>query len=290
MNFCLTNSLETTGTQGGAVIRALQASPEASTISIHAIVRDPSSASSKKLESQGITLHKGNLTDLPSLETALKGIDTGFLVTIPQPNAEAEVTQGKTFIDAAKSAGVSHIVFSSVGSAERNTGVPHFESKREVEKYLIDSGISYTIIRPVAFMDNYPLEGAGRFLGLGMTKTAIGNKPLQLIAAEDIGVFAAKAIVNPEAWRGREFELAGDELTIEGHQLAFEKALGKGKPWVAWVPWILLKAMLPVDFYLMLIFFGEDGYKADIPALKKEHPGLLTFEEFLQKKVKSKSD
>ncbi|KAK6536780.1 hypothetical protein TWF281_000994 [Arthrobotrys megalospora] len=274
-----------TGQQGGALLKALQSNPDSS-LSIRAIVRDPTAAS-QKLGSKNIDFHKANLTDKASLIPALTGVDTAFLMTIPQPNAEAEVVQGKTFVDAAKEAGVKYIIFSSVGSAERNTGIPHFESKREVEKYIIESGIPYTFIRPVAFMDNFPLSGAGRFMALGMFKTALGGKKLQLIAAKDIGEFAAKAALNPEKWKGREFELAGDDLSVPEILDVYEKVQG-ARPWSVWLPYFIVKLMLPTDYFLMFKFFYDDGYKANIPELKKEYPGLQTFEDFLREKSSQK--
>ncbi|KAK6503310.1 hypothetical protein TWF481_008333 [Arthrobotrys musiformis] len=272
-----------TGQQGGALLKALQSNPASSTLSIHAIVRDPAAAA-KKLPSN-ITLHKANLTDKPSLLSALTNIHTAFLITIPP--AESEITQGKTFVDAAKEAGVKHIIFSSVGSAERNTGIPHFDSKRVVEEYIIASGIPYTFIRPVAFMDNFPLAGVGRFFALGLFKTALGGKKLQYIAAKDIGEFAAKAVIDPEGWKGREVELAGDELSISEVLDVYEKVLG-ARPWTVWLPYFVLKLMLPTDFFLMFKFFYDDGYKANIPDLRKEHPALQTLEGFLREKSNSK--
>ncbi|KAK6520898.1 hypothetical protein TWF506_001140 [Arthrobotrys conoides] len=278
-----------TGQQGGSLLKALQSNPEASSLSIRAIVRDPTAASQKpSLKSHNISFHKANLTDKSSLIPALTDVDTAFLITIPQPNAEAEVIQGKIFIDAAKATGLKHIIFSSVGSAERNTGIPHFESKREVEKYIIESGIPYTFIRPVAFMDNFPVGGGvGRFFALGMFNTALAGKRLQLVSAKDIGEFAAKAVLNPEKWKGREFELAGDELSLPEVLDVYEKVQGT-RPWSVWLPYFVLKFMLPVDFFLMFKFFYDDGYKANIPELKKEYPGLQTFEDFLREKSNSK--
>ncbi|KAF3163081.1 hypothetical protein TWF106_007710 [Orbilia oligospora] len=278
------------GQQGGSLLKALQSNPDASSLSIRAIVRDPTAASQKlsSKSNSNLTFHKANLTDKSSLIPALTDVDTAFLITIPQPNAEAEITQGKAFIDAAKETGLKHIIFSSVGSAERNTGIPHFDSKRVVEKYIIESGIPYTFIRPVAFMDNFPVDGGvGRFFALGLFNTALAGKRLQLIAAKDIGEFAAKAALNPEKWKGREFELAGDELSLPEVLDVYEKVQGT-RPWSVWLPYFALKLMLPVDFFLMFKFFYDDGYKANIPDLKKEYPGLQTFEDFLREKAKSK--
>ncbi len=61
---------------------------------------------------------------------------------------EAEIREGKDLADAAKTAGIQHFVYSSVGSAERKTGIPHFDSKFQVEEYIKAIGIPYTILHP----------------------------------------------------------------------------------------------------------------------------------------------
>ncbi|KAF3922089.1 hypothetical protein ABW20_dc0109188 [Dactylellina cionopaga] len=276
-----------TGQQGGSFLRALRSHPESADVSIRAIVRDPTAAA-QKLGSEKISYHKANLTDQKAMQTAMEGVDTAFLVTIPIPNPEAEVIQGKAFIDAAKAAGVGYIVFSSVGSAERNTGIPHFDSKREVEKYLIDSGISYMILRPVAFMDNFPEGGMGRFITLGIFKAFLQGKKVQLTSVKDIGAVAAKAALDPENWKGKEVELAGDDKNVGELLDVYEKVQGS-RPWAAWLPYFILGWMLPMDTFLMFKFFYDDGYRADIPGLKKIHPELQSFEDFVREQSKDKT-
>lgn len=103
---------------------------------------------------------------------------------------EGEIKDGKAFIDAAKEAGCAYIVFSSVEGAERNSGVPHFESKFLIEKYLEQTGISATILRPVAFMENFTrTSNVGTFFALGLFEAGARGKPVQLIATKDIGKF-----------------------------------------------------------------------------------------------------
>jgi uncharacterized protein YbjT (DUF2867 family) len=137
-----------TGQQGGAVLRSLLASK---TLSLHALTRNPSSPSSQHLASLGTHIHAGNLSNPSTLLPALTGIDAAFLVT---NLGKDEAQQGKDFIEAAKEAGVGFVVLASVDGAERKSGVPHFESKWEVEECLRASGLKWTILRPVAFYDS----------------------------------------------------------------------------------------------------------------------------------------
>jgi uncharacterized protein YbjT (DUF2867 family) len=157
-----------TGKQGGRAISTLfdqQATNK--DISLRFITRNTESASAKKLEGKGAKTYKADLFDKESLRQALTGVDRAFLVTDAMAGEEKEAQQGKTFIDVAKEVGVKHIVFTSVSASDTATTVPHFRSKyevsycsvdakallnRQVEKYLAASGLSYTILRPVAFM------------------------------------------------------------------------------------------------------------------------------------------
>ncbi|MBN4054795.1 NmrA family NAD(P)-binding protein, partial [Nitrospira defluvii] len=121
---------------------------------VRGLTRTPSKA--EALKKLGAEVVAANLTDRPSLDAALKGINKVFLVTtFFEEGMEADVKQGITMVDAAKAAGVEHLVFSSVGSAHRKTSIPHFETKWQVEQHIQKIGLPATIIRPTAFMDNF---------------------------------------------------------------------------------------------------------------------------------------
>jgi len=278
-----------TGKQGGSAIKELLTRIQ--NFKIKALVRNPDSAASQKLKAQGVELIKGDLHDQDSLKAALKDVDSAFLMTTPiggKNGALDEIVQGKNFIDAAKVTGVKFIVFTSVGSADRDTKVPHFDSKREVEKYLESSGIAWTILRPVAFMDNFPTEGITKNLTLSFFAAMLQGKQLQLIAVEDIGIFAGKALEDEEKYKGRHIELAGDDVNAPQILEEFERVQGS-KPFTFWMPLTLLSYILPVDINAMFAFFREKGYVADIAALRMEHPGLKNFEQYLRASTKDKA-
>jgi uncharacterized protein YbjT (DUF2867 family) len=125
-----------TGKQGGALHRTLVSSPaftaSPSPPSIRFITRDPSSAAAQKLVAQGSTPVQADLNDKAAVLAALKGVDRAFLVTDAAAGEEKEEIQGRLFIDAAKEAGVKHLVFTSVGGADVADNVPHFRSKFRV--------------------------------------------------------------------------------------------------------------------------------------------------------------
>ena len=138
-----------TGKQGGAVARGLLERGH----KVRAVTRDPNSNQAKLLASAGATLVAASFEDTAAIMKALEGATSLFAMTTPSGGTDAEIRQGIAAADAAKAAGV-HLVFTSVGSANRQTGVPHFDSKYEVEKHIAKVGVRATILAPVAFMEN----------------------------------------------------------------------------------------------------------------------------------------
>src|SRR5438552_18800472 len=144
-----------TGRQGGAVIRHML--PKG--WKLRALTRNPGARTAQELAGQGIDIMQGDLDDPASLERAARGVYGVYSVQdFWSVGAKREVLQGKNLADAAKKATVEHFVYSSVGGAERNSGIAHWESKWEVEKHIRKLGLSATILRPVAFMENYYVD------------------------------------------------------------------------------------------------------------------------------------
>lgn len=263
-----------TGRQGGAVARHLLNDGW----KVRAITRDPEKPSAVALKAKGIEVVRGNLNDPSTLGAALQGVYGVFSVqTMMEEGVEAEERQGKALADAAKAAGVQHFVYSSVGGAERNTGIPHFESKWNIEKHVRALGLPYTILRPAMFMD---MMDSGMAIMLLTFMNTLVSKPVQLIAVEDIGAFAALAFANREQYLGREIEIAGDALTAKEIARALRQIKGGVRP-VLRLPKFVANR-LPEEFSGMLHWFEKSGYQADIASLKRVHPQLRTFEGFLR--------
>lgn len=137
-----------TGRQGGAVYQHLQKKG----FKLRALVRDPDSNQARQLMGHGDKMLRGGFDDTDSLLRAMDGVYGVFSV---QPHSANEIQQGVAVIEAARRQGVSHFVYSSVGGADEETGIPHFESKIKIEAHLLSSGLQYTIVRPVFFMENW---------------------------------------------------------------------------------------------------------------------------------------
>lgn len=269
-----------TGLQGGAVARHLLAAGWP----LRALVRDPQKAAAQALANQGVELVQGDLFDGASLERAVDGVYGVFSVQnfwLPGVGAEGEVRQGILLADAASHAGVQHFVYSSVGGAERGSGIPHFESKWRIEQHIRALGLPATIIRPVAFMENYNWTRsailAGSFSGFGLRPETL----LQLIATDDIGAIAAQIFANPALYIGQALEIAGDELTEPAIAAVFSQVIGR--------PVRVVERgadaedrVADAEEQKMLAWFNTAGYQADIPAVRAIHPGLITLEQYLR--------
>jgi uncharacterized protein YbjT (DUF2867 family) len=186
--------------------------------------------------------------------------------------------------DAAQKAGVEHFVYSSVGGAERNSGIDHWESKWEIEKHIRKLGLPATMLRPAAFMENYYIDQVEIGILKGRLMDPIrADKPYQTIATDDIGAFAALAFERPKDFIGLELEIAGSELTNPAAAQVFSRVLGKEVKFRK-LPMPMVRLILGKEFYQMFRWFNESGFKADIAFLRRRYPEvhLQTLDEWLR--------
>ena len=262
-----------TGQQGGAVARRLRADGWR----VRGLTRDPGAQRARPARDLGVELVAGDLTDGRSLAAPLAGVYGVFAMATPfEKGTENEVAQGNTLGDAAAAAGVAHYVYSSVGSADRKTGIPHFESKALVEEHLKGLGLPLTIIRPVYFMENLVTWAAQRTdEGLIVPVPLSDTTRLQMIAVDDVAAIAALVFAQPERYLGTAFDVAGDELTFPEAAAVVSAGLGEPVRYVQ-IPWQTLRDQNE-DFYLMYDWFERTGYSVDIEDLRKAYPELLDF-------------
>lgn len=268
-----------TGLQGGATVRALLRA----NAPVRALVRRTDSDAARALAELGADLVAADLDDPEGLRAAFAGVDGVFAMTTPgyEQRIDLEVTHGHTIADAAAAAGVPHVIYSSVGGAERHTGIPHFESKRDIEEYLVARGLSTTFIRPVFFMDNF-----AQFMTPALQDGALVVRiplppgiPLQMIAVEDIGEVAAAAALDPGRVAGGSMEIAGDELT--GEQLAEAYQHRYGVP-ARYEPLPIEVLGDDADQRAMFEWFAHlPAFQADFAATKALAPRTKTFEQWL---------
>jgi uncharacterized protein YbjT (DUF2867 family) len=253
-----------TGRQGGAVAGALAEQG----FDLRAMTRTPDGAAAKALADRGVTIVNGDLDDAGSIRRALDGAWGAFSVQNTwEAGVEKEEEQGKRFATIAREAGVEHFVYSSVGSAHRRTGIPHFENKWRIEATVRALGFpSHVILRPVFFMEN--LVSPSFLNGDALAAALPPDTVLQMIAVRDIGQYGARAFTDAARLNRREIDIAGDAQTMPAAAETLAAALGRPLRFVP-VP-IAEVRKNSEDFAAMLEWFIRVGYDADIPALERE--------------------
>lgn len=269
--------LGATGQQGGAVARHLLKAGWP----VRALTRDPDKPAARVLADQGAQLVAGDLGNAESLRAAVAGVAGVFCVTqYFGAGYEGEVAQGRLMVDVAAQAGVEHFVFSSVGSAHRNTGISHFDSKYEIEQHLARSSVPYTVLRPVFLMENW--EGARHAIMNGSLVTPLSpERPLQQVSVEDIGAFTLLAMSRPDQWVGRSVDLAGDELSMAQSAEVFARVLQRPVG-VQRISWDDFREQQGEEMYVMNRWFETTGYEADVTRLREIRPQMLSLEDYLR--------
>lgn len=267
-----------TGKQGGATARHLLARG----YRVRALTRDPDKPAARELAQQGAEVVQGDMDDRGSLDRALEGAYGAYSVQdFWETGYDREVEQGVRVADAAMEAGVEHLVYSSVGSAHRDTGLSHFESKWEIENHIRDIEIPYTIFRPVWFMENW--EGFRTYILAGTLALPLDpDVDFQQIAVDDIGAYAALAFENRDEWLGRETDIAGDESTISEVAETFARVIGRPVEY-SQMSWGNYRDMAGDEYHDMFRWFQDVGYDVDISARRRELPELTSFEQYLRR-------
>ncbi|KAH7137526.1 hypothetical protein B0J13DRAFT_559765 [Dactylonectria estremocensis] len=284
-----------TGQQGKATINALyktlKNSSQLHETRILALTRSISSPKSQALKSEhpNVVLVQGDTQTPQLIFKEHPSISSVFVVTVP-PNDEA---QAIPLIEAAAAteSQVDHIVFTSVdrggnvASWSQPTEVPHFAAKHRIELRLRrlceKSGKRWTILRPTGFMDSYNPGFFGQMMASLWSAGMPKDRKMQLISTHDIGMFAAKALLDPDTWAGKATALAGDELSFLELQEIFRTTVGEELPQtykaVAYpVLWMV------TDASRSFAWFRTAGWDADTAALREQEPRLQSFGQWLR--------
>ena len=265
-----------TGHQGGASLRHLRESGFA----VRALTRNPEQPQARTLAGSGLEVVQGDMTDRNSLIRALDGAyGVHSVQNLSEAGGEGEISQGNNVADAAKTSGITQFVYSSVASADQRTGIPHFESKFRIEEHIRNTGMHFTIVRPVFFMENW--QGMRETIENGALKLPLDpGTRLQMIAVDNIGRVVTEAFAHPGKWQNRTFELAGDELSMQELAQAFTRASGREVQYVQ-VPWDEFKEQAGPEITTMFRWFQDVGYHVDLSAVRQEFPNIMTFGQWI---------
>lgn len=266
-----------TGRQGGAVARRLLERGE----QVRVMTRSPDKA--RDLRRMGAEVVRGDFDHYLTLEQAVRGVRGVFLMSTPYERGPgAEVEQGRAMVYACMDEEVPHVVYSSVCCADRNTEIPHFESKLEIEEFVRDCGLNYTILRPVSLMENFVSPGMRASYEEGTLSLPLDPKTcLQMISVNDVAEFCCEAFRRPEEFVGAEIDLAGDRKTVEDAVLELSCTMNRPIRYRR-IPDDEAEERFGYDVAAMYGWLNEEGFDVDIEALRRRYGIPLTpFSRFL---------
>lgn len=265
------------GHQGGAVARCLLER----NFLVRAFVRHPDKPGAKELAERGAEVVQGDFEDRTSLDRAMTGVYGVFSVQdYYSAGAEREVQQGKNVADAALKAGVKHLVYSSVGSAHRDTGIPHFQTKWQIEEHIRSIGVPHTILRPVFFYYNYE-RLRDQILGGVLAQPLHPGQWLQQLSEDDYAIMVATALNHPQRFLGRAIDVASTNLKMDQTAESLSRVIGRPVEYRQ----ILLDEFeqhAGREITMMYRWFESTGYDADLDELRREFGELTNLEAYLR--------
>jgi uncharacterized protein YbjT (DUF2867 family) len=279
-----------TGKQGGAVVETLL---RRGRFKVRALVRDPRKAA--ELVNRGVELVTGDLVNTESLVRAFSGAAGAFGVTQPwspdyrKADVENEVIQGRSLVEAASRAQINLVLSTVLLVDHKPTGIPHVDSKIEIEKAAQRLGGRVIILGPGSFLDNigqpwYPVR-KGKVRGF-----VDADVKVPLVACRDIGEAAGELLENFAGHAGRRINLV-DGLYSGLDICAALSRLRGGEPFKWSAPPKLLMRLFAKEFYKMRIAFEENGRPPTHPALTDAVretdelvPAHLTLDSYLKMK------
>lgn len=295
-----------TGAQGGGVIRAILAHPEGG-FSARAITRNPDSDQAKALAALGVEVVKADLDDEASLARAFAGAYGAFCITNfwEHFSPDKEIEQAGNLARAAKSAGVSHVIWSTLEDVRDfvpleddrmptimdHYKVPHFDAKGEANHLFTDAGVPTTFLNTAFYWDNLIYFGMGPKPGEDGTLAItfpLGDAKLAGIAGGDIGGCAYGVFAAGNEFIGKTVGIAGGHLSGQEMADSLSKALGREVRYNAVSPDVYRSFGFPAAEELgnMFQFNAEfsDQYCAarNIDATRKLNPDLQSFDKWLE--------
>jgi uncharacterized protein YbjT (DUF2867 family) len=261
-----------TGRQGTAAVAELLARG----YEVRAMTRKPESKKALRLAEKNVELVQGDYGDPDSLRAAMDGIERVFFYSGFSMN---EVEEGANVIAAAKAAGVRQLIYSSGAAAAPDNGIKG-SKKMQVELDIVASGVPYTILRPVAFMENFDRQQA-RTAKSGISDSRDPDRMLHFIAIRDIGFLVGEALDHPDEWLDVAVNIAGDKMTVAAYVETFSEVMGRE----------VIYNQMPLEEYLEIFpkplrplfrWYEEVGYSADVEGFRKRYPDLITLDQYLR--------
>lgn len=267
-----------TGKQGGAVVSRLLERGHR----VRALTRNPAKPAAKALEQSGVEIVQADLEDRLSIDAALVGAAAVFSVQdFLEAGVEAELRQGMNLTEAAAQARVGHLVYSGASTMDRNTGVPHLDSKWKIEQRVRELDIAWTVFRPAAFMDNWAWERES------IERDGVIRYPLRAdtvyrqVAVSDIAAMAVIALENRTTWANQIMPLTGEVSSMTEIAETFSRVLGREIRYER-MDWDTCIQQQGEELTAMYRYFDTFGMDGDPRYLKRWHADALPLEAFLR--------
>lgn len=245
-----------TGNQGNAVTKHLLKTGH----EVFGLTRDVNSEKAQLWKDKGVNIIEGNLNDPSTYQSELNKFDAVFFVQSMQ-SKNSEIQQGKRFIDTVVTNGSKHLVYSSVLGADLETGVPHFDSKYELEKHISSSNINYTILRPASFYENHLHPQVVKSIKKGKFVSPLNKTcTLQMIGVDDIGKIAAQVISNPEKYSNKTVSIATDENQIGNVPQLFSESIKKPVKYQK-LPGFIVRLAMGNDLHKMFKYMNQNDFR-----------------------------
>jgi uncharacterized protein YbjT (DUF2867 family) len=245
-------------------------------------------SNTKKLSDIGVTPVLCDYTKREDLDRAL--FETGskkiFVITdyfgAAKSNEEIEVGHGKLAIDAAKSAGVEHLIFMSVADAElMDDRVKHVKTKVVIEDYLRASGVNFSILRPCAFFENFDDPANWNPLKKGRLKF-LSDQEIKYCSTYDLGRAAAIMFKDPAKWLGKSLDVISWKGDLSQVAVALERVGGVKVKFGLAMPIFLRKLFLKDLHYMFVYYEDQKGPKGEPEEFKKILPDAFNAEDWFR--------
>jgi len=268
-----------TGRQGGAVTAHLLSDGWR----VRALTRRPRSKQAQRLAGLGAEVVGADMADRESLVRAFRGASGVYSVQNGMVGGfEAEVVHGRNVGDAAREAGVSHVVYGSAGTGESGTGIESWESKLRVQAHLEALDLPLTVLRPTAFMELmtdrtfYPAVSTWRL----MPMLTGADLPIAWICLDDLGAIAAKAFADPGRFVGRELKLTAD-VRSNAECREIWRTVMRTPPRRFPMPVWLFERMVGTDLTTMWRWLAEANVQFYTAATREILPSARTVQDWL---------
>ncbi len=271
--------LGATGRQGGAVARHLLAEGWR----VRAITRRPKGKPAQRLAALGAEVIQADMADRATLRGAFGNAYGVYSVQNAMiSGVEAEIHQGKNVADAAKEAGVQHVVYGSAGTADPGTGVPDWESKLAVQAHMEVLSLPLTVLRPMAFMElmkdkSYFPPISAWYL---MPKLMGADRRIPWLSIDDLGAIAARAFGDPDRFIGADLKLAADLKSIAECRELWAEIIGRPPRRFPMPVWVFERFVGP-NLTTMWRWLRTGNVDADPAETRKILPTVSSVREWL---------